>query len=88
MNDEDDDFPTEDTTGPKTRHFADVPELLAKLEGRCAMWERVARDAQERAGDFERAAQRVREGAGAVTVGRTTYVLPEDRDQNADEDVS
>jgi uncharacterized ferredoxin-like protein len=77
--DTDDDFTTtEDITGPKTRHFTDVQAILAKLEGKCAMWERVSRDASERAGDFERAAQAIRYGAAVVTVGRTTYVLDED----------
>lgn len=75
--------------GPKTRHFTDVQTILAKLEGKCAMWERVARDNKERAGDFERAAQAIRDGANAVTVGRTTYVLvDETRDETADESVS
>lgn len=59
----------------KTKSFAGRAELLAKLEGRAAMWERVARDNKERAEEFERAAREVREGASAVTVGRTTYVL-------------
>ncbi|MEW2406502.1 hypothetical protein [Streptomyces griseoviridis] len=78
--------------GPKTRRFTDRLEILTKLEGKCAMWERVARDNKERAEDFERAAQRIREGATAVTVGRTTYYLADDesttRDETADESVS
>ncbi|WP_433858204.1 hypothetical protein [Streptomyces kronopolitis] len=78
--------------GPKTKPFPNVQAILAKLEGRAAMWERVARDNKERAEDFERAAQRIREGATAVTVGRTTYYLSDDetttRDENADEPVS
>ncbi|CAD80149.1 gp25.1 [Streptomyces phage phiBT1] len=77
--------------GPKTRRFTDTQSILGKLEGKCAMWERVGRDAVERAGDFERAAQAIRDGARAVTVGRTTYVLDEGesttRDETADEDV-
>jgi hypothetical protein len=60
---------------PKIRPFTSVPELLAKLEGKAAMWERVARENKERAEEFEKAAQDVREGATEVTVGRTTYVL-------------
>lgn len=59
----------------KVRPYTDTHKLLAKLEGKVAMWERVARDAKERAEEFEQAAQRVREGASAVTVGRTTYIL-------------
>lgn len=59
----------------KTREHTSVPELLAKLEGKVAMYEQMARDATEKAGDFERAAQAVREGADSVTVGRTTYNL-------------
>lgn len=62
-------------TPAKVKPYFNVPDLLAKLEGRAAMWERVARDNKERAADFERAAQQVREGATAVTVGRTTYTL-------------
>jgi hypothetical protein len=60
---------------PKIKTFSDEAELLAKLEGRAAMWERVARENKERAEDFERAAQAVRGGAASVSVGRTTYVL-------------
>jgi hypothetical protein len=82
----DDDFMT-GMGGPKTKEFTSTQEILAKLEGKCAMWERVARDNKERAEDFERAAQRIREGASAVTVGRTTYVLTT-RDETADETVS
>ncbi|MEV6419689.1 hypothetical protein [Streptomyces sp. NPDC051662] len=88
---DDDDFMT-GMGGPKMRRFTDTQAILAKLEGKCAMWERVARDNKERAGDFERAAQRIREGATAVTVGRTTYYLADDesttRDETADESVS
>ena len=58
---------------PKVRTYDDVSSLLTKLEGKVAMWERVARDARERADDFERAAQAVRDGCQSVTVGRTTY---------------
>lgn len=60
---------------PKTKPYTDAAALLAKLEGRGAMWARVARENQERADEFERAAQAVRDGATSVTVGRTTYVL-------------
>ncbi|MFD3904106.1 hypothetical protein HXS80_16025 [Streptomyces sp. CB04723] len=73
----DEDFTTAGPIGPKTKTFASVPEILAKLEGKVALWERTGRDAFERAGDFERAAQRIREGATSVTIGRTTYVLTE-----------
>lgn len=59
----------------KVKCYDDSPELLAKLEGKAAMWERVARENKERAQEFERAAQEVREGATSVTVGRTTYIL-------------
>lgn len=59
----------------KTRKFGSVTELLAKLEGRAVLWENVARDAKDRAAEFERAAQEAREGAPIVIVGRTTYVL-------------
>ncbi|EFK99532.1 conserved hypothetical protein [Streptomyces sp. SPB78] len=76
------------TTGPKTRGFTSVAEILAKLEGKAAMWERVARDNKARAEEFEEAAQQIREGAKKVTVGRTTYVLatgvPTSRDETAD----
>jgi hypothetical protein len=64
-------------TPPKIRNFSSIEELLGKLEGRAAMWERVARENKERAEEFEGAAQRVRDGATTVTVGRTTYVLEE-----------
>ncbi|MDO0926814.1 hypothetical protein QQY24_15820 [Streptomyces sp. TG1A-8] len=77
--------------GPKTKRFTSVPEILNKLEGKAALWERTARDNKERAEDFERAAQRIREGATSVTVGRTTYVLTDDqatRDETADDNVS
>lgn len=83
---EEDDFAT-GPAGPKTRQYTDVQEILAKLEGKAALWERVARDNKERAEDFERAAQRIREGAASVTVGRTTYVLT-GRDESTDEPVS
>ncbi|QBZ73422.1 hypothetical protein SEA_HEATHER_52 [Streptomyces phage Heather] len=89
--DDEDDFMT-GVIGPKTRQFTSVHEILSKLETKAAMWERVARDNKERAEDFERAAQRVREGAASVTVGRTTYTLVDDpsttRDETADESVS
>lgn len=62
---------------PKIKTYASTTELLAKLDGRAAMWERVARDNKARAEDFEDAARRVRDGAQRVTVGRTTYVLGE-----------
>jgi hypothetical protein len=62
---------------PKIKNYSNVPELLAKLEGRAVLWERNARDAKERAQEFEAAAQAIRNGASSVTVGRTTYVLGE-----------
>jgi hypothetical protein len=62
---------------PKIKTFSDTAELLAKLEGRAAMWERVARENKERAEEFERAAREIRDGASTVVVGRTTYVLGE-----------
>lgn len=74
----DEDDMTLSTAGPKTKTFATVPEILAKLEGRAALWERTARDNKERAEDFERAAQRIRDGETSVTVGRTTYTLTGD----------
>lgn len=61
----------------KVKPYGDPNELLAKLEGKAAMWERVARENKERSEDFERAAQAIRDGATAVTVGRTTYTLVE-----------
>jgi hypothetical protein len=64
-------------TPPKVKNYRSVAELLRKLEGRAAMWERVARENQERAEDFERAAREIRNGATSVVVGRTTYVLGE-----------
>lgn len=64
-------------TPPKVKTYTTAAELLAKLEGRAAMWERVARENKERAEEFESAAQRVRNGESSVTVGRTTYVLGE-----------
>jgi hypothetical protein len=69
--------PMDGITPPKIKTFSGMAELLAKLEGRAAMWERVARENKERAEEFESAAQRVRGGATSVTVGRTTYVLGE-----------
>jgi hypothetical protein len=60
---------------PKIKAYDDARALLAKLEGRAAMWERNARDAKERAEEFERAAREIREGAASVVVGRTTYTL-------------
>ncbi|BET51736.1 hypothetical protein RGQ21_67180 [Kitasatospora aureofaciens] len=63
------------TMPAKVRPYSNVPELLAKLEEKAVMWERVSRDAKDRALDFEQAAQQIREGAAAVTVGRTTYTL-------------
>jgi hypothetical protein len=69
--------PLDGITPPKIKHFSGTAELLSKLEGRAAMWERVARENKERAEDFERAAQEIRNGATTVTVGRTTYVLGE-----------
>jgi hypothetical protein len=76
--DVDDDFMT-GPVGPKTKRFTSVAEILTKLEGKAAMWERVARDNKERAEDFERAAQAIRDGAASVTVGRTTYILADDQ---------
>ncbi|QBZ73364.1 hypothetical protein SEA_REMUSLOOPIN_50 [Streptomyces phage RemusLoopin] len=88
---DDDDFMS-GMGGPKTKEFTSVSAILSKLEGRAAMWERVARDNKERAEDFERAAQAIRDGASVVTVGRTRYVLNDDpsttRDETADESVS
>ncbi|MER8014242.1 hypothetical protein ACIQ7S_03705 [Streptomyces griseoluteus] len=76
-------------SGPKTKAYASVPEILAKLEGKAAMWARVARDNKERSEDFEQAAQKIRDGATAVTVGRTTYTLTnETRAEAADESAS
>jgi hypothetical protein len=60
---------------PKIKNYDSAAELLAKLEGRAALWERHARDATDRAAEFESAAQRIRNGASTVTVGRTTYTL-------------
>jgi hypothetical protein len=62
---------------PKIKTYSSVEDLLGKLESRAAMWERVARENKERAEDFERAAQEIRNGATTVVVGRTTYVLGE-----------
>ena len=62
----------------KTRHFNSVSELLTKLEGKAALYERIARDAKEQAEEFEKAAQAVRDGADSAIVGRTTYVLRPD----------
>lgn len=69
--------PMDGITPPKIKTYSGVAELLGKLEGKAAMWERVGREAKERAEEFEGAAQRVRDGASSVTVGRTTYVLGE-----------
>ncbi|MFJ9964255.1 hypothetical protein [Streptomyces avermitilis] len=89
--DDDDDFMS-GMGGPKTKRYTSRQEILAKLEGRAAMWERVARDNKSRAEDFEDAAQRIRNGATVVTVGRTTYFLADDesttRDETADDTVS
>lgn len=59
---------------PKVRAY-ELAELLAKLDGKAALWARTARDAEERAADFERAAQAIRAGATSAQVGRTTYVV-------------
>jgi hypothetical protein len=67
----------------KVKHYDDAGELLAKLEGRAAMWDRVARENKERSEEFERAAQQIRDGATTVTVGRTTYTL-HDVDESRD----
>lgn len=71
-----------DLDGPgmpgKTREFSSVPELLAKLEGKVAMYERIARDSKEKAEIFEEAAQAIRTGSDSVIVGRTTYILRPD----------
>jgi hypothetical protein len=69
--------PMDGITPPKIRHFSSIDDLLGKLEGRAALWERAAREHKERAEEFETAAQQVRNGATSVTVGRTTYVLGE-----------
>lgn len=60
---------------PKIKTYSDAGELLAKLDGRAALWSRAARENQERAEEFEQAAQQVRDGSTSVTVGRTTYVI-------------
>jgi hypothetical protein len=60
---------------PKIKRYTDAAALLAKLEGRGAMWHRVARENLERAQEFDRAAQRIRDGETSVTVGRTTYTV-------------
>jgi hypothetical protein len=65
---------------PKVKTYADAGELLAKLDGKAALWDRTARENKERSQDFERAAQEIRDGASTVTVGRTTYVLGERTD--------
>ncbi|WP_329544667.1 hypothetical protein OG548_08085 [Streptomyces sp. NBC_01356] len=72
-----DDDMTTGTVPPKVKTYSSTAELLAKLGEKEAMWERVARDAKERAAEFESAGQRVRDGESSVTVGRTTYVLGE-----------
>lgn len=59
----------------KVRTYTSAGELLAKLEGKAALWERTARDASERSLAFEEAAQLIREGETSVTIGRTTYTL-------------
>lgn len=73
---------------PKTKTYVDADELLTKLTGRAAMWHRVARENKERAEDFDRAAQEIRDGATTVTVGRTTYVIDADPQlvETSDED--
>lgn len=71
------DEPMGGITPPKIKTYGSVTELLTKLEGKAAMWERVARENKERAEEFESAAQQVRAGSSSVTVGRTTYVLGE-----------
>ena len=63
------------TLPDKVRPFSDRARLLAKLEGKAALWHRHELDAQERVAEFERAAQEIRDGATSVTVGRTTYEL-------------
>ena len=68
----------------KVKSYGEPNELLAKLEGKAALWERTARDNKERSEDFERAAQEIREGATSVTVGRTTYTLHQQVDESSD----
>jgi len=63
---------------PKVKYYTSARELLAKLEGRAALWARTARENQERSDDFEQAAEAIRNGATSVTVGRTTYELSVD----------
>ena len=58
---------------PKVRVYDTAEELLAKLDGRAAMWHRVARENEERAQEFDEAAKQIRAGESTVTVGRTTY---------------
>jgi len=70
-----DDYEDTPLTSKEPRSFATREELLAKLEGKVALHERICRDNKDLADDFEIAAQAVRDGAVSVTVGRTTYKL-------------
>jgi hypothetical protein len=63
---------------PKIKRYPDAAALLAKLEGRGAMWHRAADENRARAEEFDQAAQLIRDGETSVTVGRTTYTLSAD----------
>ncbi|MCG7529573.1 hypothetical protein MHW47_34720 [Streptomyces sp. OfavH-34-F] len=77
-----------DLAYPKTKTYPDRRAILEKLGARAVLWERAARDATTRAADYEDAANEILRGATFVTVGRTTYVIADDRDQTGDADVS
>ena len=65
---------------PKTKSYASAGELVEKLEGRAAMWHRVARENEDRAAKFDSAVREIMAGATSVTVGRTTYKVDEGAD--------
>lgn len=65
---------------PKIKTYASAEELIAKLEGRAALWHRTARENEDRAVEFDGAVAQIRGGATTVTVGRTTYTVGEPSD--------
>ncbi|MCI3271057.1 hypothetical protein [Streptomyces cylindrosporus] len=66
---------------PKVRTYNDTATLLNKLQDKAKLWHRTAKENEARANEFDRAAQQVEDGATTVTVGLTTYVVDEERDE-------
>ncbi|MGI5408182.1 hypothetical protein ACQEV9_15445 [Streptomyces chartreusis] len=68
---------------PKVRTFASAAELADKLSGKAALWHRTALENEERAVEFDRAAELIVNGAKTVTVGRTTYRVGQGSDNES-----